>query len=52
MTGYSRYKIARPDYPGIRKWVLPVEKKIYINAAAKRDAKIIKLIFTQKQKGE
>lgn len=52
MNGYLQYETARPECPEVRKWVLPEEKKIYINAAAHRDAKIIRIIFAQKQKGE
>lgn len=41
---YKRIRVFRPDAPNIRRWVLPEERRIYINTAAP-DGKIIELRF-------
>lgn len=44
---YSVIQVCRPDKPNIRRWILPDEKKIYVNMAAP-DGKIEQLIFSNR----
>lgn len=41
---YSVIQVCRPDKPNIRRWILPDEKKIYVNMAA-LNGKIDRLAF-------
>lgn len=41
---YTRVHVYRPDEANVRRWILPDEKKIYINTAAP-EGKIDRLVF-------
>lgn len=44
LENYRIYKISRPDFPHILKWIDREFQTIYINTAAQPGAKVVRLV--------